>query len=210
MLALALAVLVATPTPAPPALRTIQTVKSTPFCSALQRHFNAAFVPMLGNNRSLRIVGGQLDDLNALFTRPTYASDFYVVRGHLMQQVGEIDRSLPQIGAQIERLRAGAALTNDAAAHEQMLATVSSLEAAYAMQKQIAYDLHGLVQSMMEYDPLAHDHPAGGMDPSELGIPRDMRDIKSYLRYDSRRDTMQKAQSTAVDRALALAQSSCQ
>ncbi len=210
MLALALAVVVATPTSAPSTPPTIQTVRSTPFCSALQRHFNAAFVPMLGNNRSLRIVGGELDDLNGLFTRPTYASDFYVVRGHMMRQVGEIERALPQIGAQIGRLRAGAALTNDAVAREQMLATVSSLEAAYAMQRQIAYDLHGLVQSMMEYDPLAHDHSAGGMDPSELGVPRDMRDIKSYLRYDSRRDTMEKAQSTAVDRALALAQSSCQ
>ncbi|MHB8145913.1 MAG: hypothetical protein ACYDGM_01465 [Vulcanimicrobiaceae bacterium] len=208
MLPFLMALLVAVPSPSPPP-HTIETVKTTPFCNALQRHFNGAFVPMLGNDQSLQVVGVQLGDLNSLFTRPTYASDFFVLRGRLMKQVGEIAGTLPQIGAHIEGLRASVAFSSDPTARAGMLATVAALQSAYAMQKQIAYDLHSLVQSMMEYDPLSGNHPAGGMDPADIGIPHDMLDIKSYLRYDARRDTMEKAQSTAVDRALALAQGRC-
>ena len=209
MLPLLMALLVAAPSPSPSPLRTIETVKSTPFCNALQRHFNGAFVPMLGNDRSFQTVGVQLSDLNTLFTRPTYANDFFVLRSRLMKQVGEIEGSLPQIQSHIGGLQASAALASDPKARADMLAMAGSLQSVYAMQKQIAYDLHGVVQSMMEYDPLAGNHPAGGMDPADIGVPSEMRDIKSYLRYDARRDTMEKAQSTAVDRALALAQGRC-
>ena len=78
-IAIGLAVALA-PSPAPsptPAsqLKTITSVRATPFCTSIAQHFNAAVQPMLSNDRSLDQVDTQLVDLNDVFNHADYQID---------------------------------------------------------------------------------------------------------------------------------------
>jgi hypothetical protein len=197
------------PSPSPQALRTIVTVKSSPYCTALSDHFNGAMLPMLANDRVFAVVDVQLSDLNELFNYPNYIDRFVVLRGKLLKESGVLSASLRPIQQQIDQLRASAALSNDPNEQKQMIDTASQLQDAYKHQFQLSTDLAGMAQAMMDYDIFHGSHPLGGWTPYENSLPADEKDVKSYLKYDKQLKSIDDAESGAVDLAYSIAEKSC-
>ncbi len=209
LLAALLAVATPTPSPTPHEPKTIITVVSSPYCKALAEHFNGALVPMLANDRTLDGVSVQLDDLNTLFSQPDYVQRFVDVRNHLLRQETQLNNSLALIQREINELRDASRSTTDPQASAQIHEAAGDLQTAYDKQRQLAIDLQGMYQAMMTY-PIYRVHPAlGGFDPQEMAEPEDMRNVKTYLRFDGQRDVIARNEDKATDVALAAATTYC-
>jgi hypothetical protein len=205
----------ATPHPSPSAsaspgsqLKTIANVRATPFCSNIAQHFNAAVVPMLANDADLDRVDVQLVNLDDLFHHPDYQIRYSGTRVKLIKYVDEIHKSLPMIQEQINLLRNGEKLTNDAQEAKQLHQVAEKLQLAYNKQYQLATDLTGVIQTMMSYQPPA-DLDVAQEELAEQQMPRDMRDIKSYLRFNGQRDVIDQAENAAADSAIDLVTKTC-
>jgi hypothetical protein len=194
--------------PSPSNLRTIANVRSTPFCNAIAQHFNAAVVPMLANDRDFDAVDVQLVDLNDVFHHADYQNRYAQVRVELMKYVGRIRQTLPQIQLQINQLRAGQTLTNSAAAAAQLHQVAEKLQLAFNKQMQLSTDLGGVVQTMMSYEPPA-DLDVAQEELQEQSMPKDMKDIKSYLRFDGQREVVDQSENAAADSAIDLVTAHC-
>lgn len=212
LLALVLAVASASPspspTPVPSQLRTIATVRATPFCSSLGQHFNGAVIPMLANDRTLDQVDVQLVDLNDVFHHPDYQIRYAGLRVKLMQYVSEIEKSLPIIQQQVNQLREGEKLTTDPALAKQTHLIAEKMQLAYNKQYQLATDVSGVVQTMMTYQP-PQDLDIAAEELQEQSMPKDMKDIKSYLRFDGQRDVIDRAENAAADSAIDVVERQC-
>ncbi|HZY97135.1 MAG TPA: hypothetical protein VFE35_08530 [Candidatus Cybelea sp.] len=208
-LAAMLAVAIPTAAPTQRPLKTIITVISSPYCNSLADHFNGALVPMLGNDRTLDATSVQLDNLNTLFNEPNYVQRFLHVRDNLLKEETALNESLEQIQAEINRLRDGSRLTTDPQAAAQIHEAAQDLQTAYDHQRQLAIDLQNMYQSMQRY-PITRVNPAlGGFDPQEMSEPPEMRDVKSYLKFNSQRGTIATNEDKAVDIAYTAAQANC-
>ncbi len=199
------------PTPSPTSgsqLKTIASVRATPFCNAIAQHFNAAVEPMLANDRSFDQVDTQLVDLNDVFHHPDYQIRYAGIRVKLMKYVGDIRASLPSIQTQINQLRQGENLTKDAQDAKQLHQVAEKLQRAYNKQFQLATDLTGVYQTMMSYDPPA-DLDVAQSELAEQSMPKDMRDVKSYLRFNGQRDVIDQSENAAADSAITLVESRC-
>lgn len=210
---LAAIVAVTVPTPGPAAgqreIPTIVTVISSPYCNSLADHFNGALMPMLANDRTLEGVGQQLEDLDTLFSGLDYVERYVRVRDTIGREETVINESLSGISQQIIALRQGAALTTDTQATAQIHDAAQDLQNAYDHQRQLGIDLQALHQAMMDYN-VSHAHPVpGGFDPQEMAEPSDMKNIQSYLRFDSQRAVIAQNEDHAVDIAYAAAQNYC-
>lgn len=200
-----------TPSPAPSApsqLKTIVNVRTTPFCNAIAQHFNAAVAPMLANDRDLDRVDPELVNLNDVFHHPDYQTRYYTIRVRLMKYLDSIRSSLPQIQAQINQLRSGERLTQDKAAAKDLHQVAEKLQLAYNKQFQLETDLTGVAQTMMSYQP-PEDLDVAQEELAEQSMPKDMKDIKSYLRFDGQREVIDGAENAAADSAIALVQTHC-
>ncbi|MGA8534759.1 MAG: hypothetical protein WB615_11665 [Candidatus Tumulicola sp.] len=214
---LALLVALASPSPAPSAspvaspraLKTIVTVISSPYCNALEQHFNGALVPMLANDRVFNGVSVQLDEMNQMFDYPDYVNRFMDLRVKTVKESDSLIRSLKPIQQQVDLLRQSATLSNDPAATAEMRAAAEQLQQAYNHQFQLSTDLTSLAQSMMQYDIQRGPHPIGGWTPQEQAMPADEKNIKIYLHFDKQRSSIDDAESRAVDVAYSIAQNRC-
>jgi hypothetical protein len=191
-------------------LHTIATVKSSPYCTSLVTHFNGAMRPLIANDYSLDRVDDQLIDLKSVFNSPNYAQKYTTVRVQMIKLVGDIEKRLPGEQTEVNNLRDGEKLTKDPAEAAKMHKLAEKMQQAYNHQFQLANDLLSLAQGMMQYDPLAGDHPLGGQDAETLAMPDDMKDMKSYLKFDGQRDVIRTAESDAGDIAYDIATSDCQ
>jgi hypothetical protein len=164
---------------------------------------------MLGNDRTLDATSVQLDNLNTLFNEPNYVQRFLHVRDNLLKEETALNESLEQIQAEINRLRDGSRLTTDPQAAAQIHEAAQDLQTAYDHQRQLAIDLQNMYQSMQRY-PITRVNPAlGGFDPQEMSEPPEMRDVKSYLKFNSQRGTIATNEDKAVDIAYTAAQANC-
>lgn len=198
----------ASPTPAAGRLKTIATVRSTPFCSSIAQHFNAAVEPMLANDRSLDRVDTQLVDLNEVFKHGDYQIRYSNVRVKLIKYVDEIQKSLPFIQAQINDLRNGETLTKDPQEARDIHQVAEKLQLAYNKQFQLATDLTGIIHAMMDYQPQG-DADSFQNQMADAQLPQDMRDVKSYLRFDGQRDVIDQSENAAADAAITLVENHC-
>ncbi len=190
-------------------LRTIITVTSTPYCNSLANHFNAALVPMLGNDRTLDGASIQLDNLNDLFNEPNYEQRFLQVRDRLGKQVTALMNSLDEIQHEINQLRDGSRLSNDPHAQAQVHQAAQELQTAYDKQRQLSIDLQGMYQAMLSY-PIQRVHPPlGGFSPAEMALPADAKNVKTYLKFDRQRATIDDSESKAVDIGYATVEAHC-
>lgn len=206
---LAVTVPTPSPSPAPPALKTIVTVVSSPYCRSLAEHFNDALVPMIANDRTLDAAGVSLDSINTLFDQPDFAQRFVQTRLKLGHEEATLNASLAAIQQQINQLRDGAALTTDPQAAAQIHQAAQELQTAYDKQRQLAIDLQGMYQAMLDY-PISRVNPAmGGFNEQEMTEPSSMKDVKSYLRFDGQRDVIAQSEGKAVDIAYTAAETYC-
>lgn len=198
------------PAPRPtPKLRTIIVEKATPLCSALGRHFDGIVQPMLVNNTTLDAVDVQFGSLIKAFKSPDFAQQYYQLRTKLIDEVGKLYKSLPEMQDQINRLRKSERLAAKPADAKRFHDLAEQFQEAYDKQKQLTIDLQGVTQGMMQYDALAHPHPINGFTFSDEAEPSDMKDIRSYLRFDGQRDVMRRAQNKALDIALDIVATVC-
>ncbi|MBV8638108.1 MAG: hypothetical protein JO322_08475 [Candidatus Eremiobacteraeota bacterium] len=192
---------------APP--KTIVTVKSSPYCNSLARHFNGAFVPMYANDRTLDQVDTQLVDINELFGKPDYQARFVDARSKLLKYVDVLQKTLPTIESEIVELRKGASLTTDQAAAKAINDSADDLQRAYTKQRAMTIDLNGVAQTMMEYNTDDLPHSLGGNSYSEMTLPANEKDIKASLRFDGQRDVIAQNEEKAVDTAYDAAIANC-
>ncbi|HET7815315.1 MAG TPA: hypothetical protein VFL13_13195 [Candidatus Baltobacteraceae bacterium] len=189
-------------------MKTIVTVKSTPFCNSLGQHYNAAAGPMLANDRDLDRINVQLMNFDDMFHHPDYQIRYSDTRVALMKYVSEIVKSLPAMQREINQLRTGESLTTDKAEAAQLHQVAEKMQLAYNKQHQLATDLSGVIQSMMDYRPPA-DLDISQEELAEAGMPQEMRSVKSYLRFDGQRDVLAQAEDAAANLAIDLASTHC-
>jgi hypothetical protein len=199
------------PSPASSAapLHTIATVKSNPYCTSLVTHFNGAMRPMIANDYSLDRVDDQLIDLKSVFSGLDYAQHYTTIRVKLVKLVGEMQKRLPPLQTEVNNLRNGEKLTTDPVEAKKMHALAEKMQLAYNKQFQLTNDLLSLAQGMMDFNQLAGDHPLNGQDAATEAMPEDMKDMKSFLKFDGQRDVIRSAESDAGDIAYDIATTSC-
>ncbi|HLI95757.1 MAG TPA: hypothetical protein VKT72_06685 [Candidatus Baltobacteraceae bacterium] len=209
LLAVVAAAAMATPSPQPSSqLKTIVNTRSTPFFTSIAQHFNAAVGPMLANDATLDQIDPQLVDLNDVFHHPDYAIRYSTIRVKLMGQVAELQKSLPFMQQQINQLRQGETLTKDPQDAKAIHQIAEKLQLAYNKQMQLETDLTGVVRSMMDYQP-PDNLDIAQEELAEQQMPQDLRDIKSYLRFDGQRDVINQSENAAADSAITLVQHTC-
>jgi hypothetical protein len=166
-------------------------------------------VPMIANDRVFDAVDVQLDDMNDMFKYPDYVNRFLDLRYKIIKETETLDASLRPINDQIFALHQAASLTNDPQAAKEMLDAAAGLRDAYVHQFQLSTDLTGLAHSMIQYNPTRGPHPLGGWTPYENTLPSAEKDVKSYLKFDSQRETIDTAEDKAVDIAYTAATTHC-
>lgn len=194
-----------------PVLKTIVTVKSSPYCNSLAQHFNAAFVPMYANDRTLDHVDTQLVAVDDSFATTDYVQNYVKAREKLGADVKKLDASLNSIQTEINQLRQGEKLTTDPQSAQQLHMAAQELQRAFDKQRAMSYDLHSLLLAMFDYNPGWDNmhHPIGGNDLQTREMPSEMKNIKSYLRFDGQRDIIRDAENKAVDIAYDIATTKC-
>lgn len=216
-IALILAAATASPSPAPSPsatpqklnIKTIATVKTTPYCSNLGEHFNRIVQPMLANDVVLDRTGVALDKVTQNLRSPDFAIRFAQSRADLAKYVDTLMKSLPDMQSQINQLRSGEKLTADPDQAKQMHMLAQELQRAYNKQMQLTNDLHGVLQGMMEFDTSHYDPTSTQNLFEDLSMPKDMKDVKSYLRFDGQRDVLTDAENKAGDIAVDVAEKYC-
>lgn len=207
VLTAALATPTASPPPAP--LKTIVTVRTSPYCSALAQHFNRIVTPMLANDGTLDSVSVSLETVNTLFDKLDYVSRFTSERVKMEKYVGSLLDSLPEMQTQINQLRAAQTLTTDPAQSSEMHMLAQELQRAYDKQRQLSIDLLGVVHAMMDYDIMSVKRQTPMERLEALSAPSEARDVKSYLRFNGQRDRLSDAESKAADIALDIEENVC-
>lgn len=213
-LALAAAIVPGVPSPSPSpspgaGLKIIATVKTSPFCTSLVEHFNGAARPMIANDFTLAHVNTGLESLTDIFRSPDYAQQFVQWRVSLTHDVGTMEDRLAGEQAEINSLRAGETLTTDPAQAQSTHVLAEKMQEAYDHQRQLVIDLQGVVQGAMQYDVLDKDHPLLGETQASLAEPAEMKDLKSYLKFDGQRDVIAQSENAAGDIAYDVAGKHC-
>ncbi len=190
-------------------LHVIATVKSNPYCTAMVDHFNGALRPMIANDYALDRVDDQLIDLKSVWNGPNYAQKFTTVRVKLVTLVGDMQKRLPVLQDEINKLRQSEALTKDPVEAKKNHQLAEKMQLAYDKQFQLTNDLLALAQNMMRYNQFEGVHPLNGQDSETESMPDDMKDMKSYLKFDGQRDVIRSAESDAGDIAYDIATTNC-
>lgn len=197
------------PDPTPTGLHDIATVKSSPYCTSLVEHFNGALRPMVANDFALDRVDDDLTSIKDAFASIDYAQRFTTLRVKLISLVGGMQKRLPEMQSQVNALRSGEKLAKTPEDAAKLHALAEKLQQAYDKQFQLTNDLLSVAQGMMEYRILDGDHPINGYDEQTANMPADMKDVKSYLKFDGQRDVIRTAESDAADLAYDIATKNC-
>jgi hypothetical protein len=197
------------PSATPRELKTIVTVKSSPYCNALAQHFNGALVPMLANDRVFDAVDGQLVDMNQMFNYPDFVNRFVDLRTKVVKESDTLQRSLPAIHSEIDALRNAASLSTDPQAAKDMTDAAAQLQEAYKHQFQLSTDFSNLARFMLSYNPMHHHPPLGGWTPYENTVPEDEKNMKVVLHFDQQRQSIGSSEDKAVDVATTAVQNHC-
>ncbi|MDQ2991449.1 MAG: hypothetical protein M3R30_01340 [Candidatus Eremiobacteraeota bacterium] len=200
---------ISSPSPDAGSLHVIATVKSNPYCSSMVNHFNGALRPMIANDYALDRVDDQLVDLKHVFDGPNYGQKFTTIRVKLVALVGDMQKRLPVLQDEVNKLRQGEALTKDPVEAKKNHQLAEKMQLAYNKQNQLTNDLLALAQSMMQYNQFEGEHPINGQDSQTLAMPDEMKDMKSYLKFDGQRDVIRAAESDAGEIAYDIATTNC-
>ncbi|HZY99078.1 MAG TPA: hypothetical protein VFE36_05865 [Candidatus Baltobacteraceae bacterium] len=197
------------PSATPHELKTIVTVKSSPYCNALVDHFNGALVPMVANDRVFDSVDTQLVDMNEMFNYPDFVNRFVDLRIKVVKESETLERSLPAIRSEIDALHQASSLSSDPQAAKEMTDAASQLQEAYRHQFQLSTDLGSLARFMMSYNPMRAHPPLGGWTPYENTVPADEKNMKVVLHFDQQRLSIDSSENKAVDIATTAAEAHC-
>ena len=206
MLPLVLAAAVAaSPVPSPSAtavpasaLKEIVNVTAVnPYCASFYRHFNAVVRPIVANDLTLDGVSVSLDEVDSLFSTNNWEQRFYDERLRMERYVASMQENDVVAQREVNALREGMKNSADPVRQRQMHALAQEVQRAVDKQKQMTTDLLGVVHAMIDFniDPeKAAMAPIGNFSMEELEMPKDAKDIKSYLRFNGMRDVLRDAE----------------
>ena len=201
------------PTPTPVPLKEIGVVNAmSPYCTTFYNHFNAAVRPMLAVDQQLNYESASLDNINELFTKMDWNLRFYEERLRIQKEVEIMERTTFQTQIEVNALRSGEKQTTDPERAHQIHMLAQEMQRALDKQKQLAIDLHGMLDTMMAYDTSAEadrGRPLSGFTAEDLKLPKDSRDVKAYLRFNGMRDRLHDAEGMAAGYATTIAQKYC-
>ena len=217
--AIALATAVASPAP----LREIGHVRATtPFCAALQQHFDGAVRPMLAADERIGAIGFTLGTIeghfHALAPELLIADD----RIHLLHFVTDLQQSILEATGELDALRSSSALATDPEAAAQTRDVSVSLGVALAKQRQLAIDSLGIVRAMNDLalgNNLTQIEARGPAPQVAIGppyprnydvftatTPANGRDVRQYLKWQHQTDRIADAEAAAAKTADFLAE----
>jgi hypothetical protein len=154
MVSLFLAIVIASPAPAPtPVLKTIITVKSSPFCGSLAAHVNAAIGSAVENDESLAAVITGLRS-NALAGSSLQRSNELQRLSALATAIYKQYRSGEE---EVQRLRVLASKTTDPQEKLAVDASADALGGALYRQHLVQRDLDGFVSYLYASDMASND-----------------------------------------------------
>jgi hypothetical protein len=173
MVTVLLAVLIANPTPSPtPLLKTIVTVKSSPFCGAFAVHVNSAIGSAVGNDQTL----GE----TILNLRSSDLSGSTIQRRNEMERLENLsDAIYKQYRSgenEVKQLRDLAAKTTDPAEKAEVTAAADALGGALYRQHLVQRDLDGFLAFLSASDMASgrgtgddFDTPSPGLALAQAG-----------------------------------------
>jgi hypothetical protein len=211
-----------TMTPKPP-LKEIGRVRAlTPYCAAIEKHFNAIVAPMIENDNRIGAVDFTLGNLRAHFDDPARDLKLYDDRVNLSAYAGFVETSIPAIQKEVNELRAAEKLTTDPEEAKLAHDLAAQLQKSLDRQRQIGYDTAGVAQALLESSPgtkLLGD-PLDATLQSERGDTRAQfqlelaaqevrelgerttapgwQDVRDYLRLQRQRDRIGDAEGAAA------------
>jgi hypothetical protein len=194
-------------------LKEIGSVRSTPYCTSFYKHFNAVVHPLLENDFTLDRISISLDNVNNVFSKIDWEEQFYDERVRLERYVGTMQQNNVEIQREINLLREGQTLSADPQRSFEMHMLAQELQRALDKQKQMSTDVFGVVQGMIDYQEihprLLTGQPIGGISLQDLQLPKDAKDIKSYLRFDGMRDRLRDAEVLSAQHAQTVLEKYC-
>ncbi|MBV8489948.1 MAG: hypothetical protein JO199_05395 [Candidatus Eremiobacteraeota bacterium] len=197
------------PSATPRELKTIVTVKSSPYCTSLVQHFNGALLPILANDRTLERSSETLDGLNELWSHVDYISAYFKVRDRLGKESAELNGSLDQIQSEINALRAGGKLAEDPQAAQEIDAAAHQLQLVYDQQRTIEEELTELHDNMVRYNIMAAPPPREGNPMQYALTSQDLKNAKEYTRFNRRIGAIDYSEDQAVTMATDIAEKRC-
>ncbi|MBV9402960.1 MAG: hypothetical protein JO018_04435 [Candidatus Eremiobacteraeota bacterium] len=207
---------VASPAPSPsplPALKEIGSVRSTPYCTSFYKHFNGAVHPLLQNDFTLDRISVSLDNVNSLFSKIDWEQQFYDERLRLEHYVNSMQQNNVAIQSEINQLREAQTFSSDPDHTLQIHMLAQEMQRALDKQKQMSYDVFGLVQAMIDYEntmpKTLTGQPIGGISLEDLQMPPDKKNIKSYLRFNGMRDILRDAEVRSAGYAQTILEKFC-
>ena len=201
------------PTPSGPPLKEIGTVNAVgSYCATFYRRFNAVVHPMLENDATLDRVSVTLDDINEVFGKTNREQLFYDQRLRMMKYVSDLEANTWIIQREVNNLREAQTYTTDPVKSKEMHMLAQELQRALDKQKQMSTDLMGIVHVMMDFKITPDDltgQPLGDFTFEKFNLPKDAKDLKSYLRFNGMRDRLRDAERMSADHAETIMQKFC-
>ncbi|MBV8245646.1 MAG: hypothetical protein JOZ38_06985 [Candidatus Eremiobacteraeota bacterium] len=198
--------------PLPPLKEIYSVTVVNTYCTSFYRHFNATVRPLIANDITLERVSVSLDNIDTLFSENNWEQRFYDERLKMERYVAALQENNETTQREVNELRDGAKLTTDPVRVKEMRQLAQELQRAVDKQKQMASDLLGITQGMMDYyiDPeKAALGPIGNFNLEDLKLPKDAKDIKSYLRFNGMRDVLKDAEIKSATVAQDIAEKFC-
>lgn len=197
------------PSATPRELKTIVTVSTSPYCTALVEHFNGALLPMVANDRLLDATSITLDDFNGIWNANDYVGEFYRTRDRMGKEINTLEGSLDTMQHEIDALRAGAKFAESPDAAKAMVDASHQLQLVYDQQQNIATMLTGLHDNMMRYNVQTAPLPQQGFNMQLALAPQSQKDVKEYLHWTRRRGAIDWSEDQAVGDAIDIAEKRC-
>jgi hypothetical protein len=190
-------------------LKEIGHVKAlTPFCKAFVTHFNNSAQLMTSNDEQISYIDYTFGTIDKRFTELGGELRFYEDRVRLMAWVKALQQHIPVLQDEINQLRRGAALTLDPVAAKAAREVATQLQTSLDKQKQIAYDTLGVIHAMIDVTDGKTKPDLGSRWDHEVydaTTPKEMRDVRSYLKMDKQLARIGDAESAAMSGAGAIA-----
>jgi hypothetical protein len=203
---------VATPEAAPTAkvpLKEIGRIRATTaFCRGFVTHFNNSAVAILSNDAQISYIGFTLGGLEKDFRAFDNEARLHDDRIKLLAYVKLLASQLGPLQDEINDLRRTAALTTDPVKAQEARDVAAALQQAYNRQRQVSLDTQNVVWALIEATAGKTNTRTNRSIPGPNAVdnnlsfsPSDMRDVKSYMKFQKQLDRIGDAESDAARRA---------
>jgi hypothetical protein len=178
---------------------------TTAFCRGFVTHFNNSAVAILSNDAQISYIDFTLGGLEKHFRAFNNDALLHDDRIKLLAYVKLLASQLGPLQDEINQVRRTAALTTDPAKAKEARDVAASLQQAYNHQRQVSLDTQNLVWALIDSTAGKTNTRTNRSIPGPNAVdnnmafsPPEMRDVKSYLKFQKQLDTIGDAESDAA------------